>query len=69
MNDGTDPESIPEPIRRRALAAAEDAIDRTLRDDGYHLDYFGRLELIDMALDDALSVFGADRAEPLRVLH
>jgi len=60
MNDGTDPESIPEPIRRRALAAAEDAIDRSLRADGYHLDLFARLEVIDLALDDAACAFGVD---------
>lgn len=45
-HDGTNPETIPEPIRCGALAAAEDAIDRTLRNDGYHLDYVARLELL-----------------------
>jgi hypothetical protein len=57
MNDGTDPESIPEQVRRRALAAAEDAIDRSLRDHGYRLDYPVRLELLDIALDDAVKAF------------
>jgi hypothetical protein len=31
MNDGTDPETIPESVRLRALAAPEVAIDRSLR--------------------------------------
>jgi hypothetical protein len=53
-HDATDPETIPEPVRRRALAAAEDAIDRSLRCDGYRLDLFARLELLDLAVDDAI---------------
>ena len=63
-HDATDPEPIPEPVRRRALAAAEDAIDRSLRGDGYRLDLFGRLELLDLALDDAASASGVDVTEP-----
>jgi hypothetical protein len=57
MNDGTD--DLPEPVGRRALAAAEDAIDWSLRGDGYHLDLFARLEVIDLALDDAVTMFSA----------
>jgi hypothetical protein len=53
-------------VRRRALAAAEDAIDRGHRGEGYRLDLFARLELLDLALDDAVKVL---ENQPHAVLH
>jgi len=39
-----------------ARLRSSDAIDRTPRDDGCHLDYFARVELLDITLDDALKL-------------
>ena len=53
MNDPTDATTIPRDVRLALLRVATDAIHVGLRARDLELDYFGRLELLELALDDA----------------
>ena len=64
IEDNPDPITVPQEIRRRAFLAAEDALDGVLREAGYFLDLFGRLEMIELALADAAASLGVDDPEP-----
>jgi len=52
-NDPTDATTIPRDVRLSLLRAATDAVHVGLHARGYELDYFGRLELLELALEDA----------------
>ena len=52
-HDPTEPQSLPRDVRLAALSAAEAAFDRVVREAGYHLDFFARLEALEDALNDA----------------
>ena len=52
-NDPTDATTIPRDVRLSLLRAATDAVNVGLQGRGLALDYFGRLELLELALDDA----------------
>ena len=55
-----DPHRIPVHIRLRALKEALIAFDRVLVAEGIEgLDYFGRFEAIELALQDAQAIFDA----------
>jgi hypothetical protein len=65
MTDNPDPITVPQEIRRRAFLAAEDALDGVLREAGYYLDLFGRLEMIELGLADAAASLGVDGPDPV----
>jgi hypothetical protein len=54
MDVDNDPQRIPVETRMHLLRVALDAMERGTADAGIvGLDYFGRLELLELALDDA----------------
>lgn len=58
-NDPTDATTIPRDVRLSLLRVATDAVHIGLRARGLELDYFGRLELLELALDDAHETINA----------
>jgi len=58
-NDPTDATTIPRDVRLSLLRAASDAVLVGLKARGLYLDYFGRFELLELALDDAQETFDA----------
>jgi hypothetical protein len=64
MNDPTDAAIVPPEIRKHALRLALEAVDAYLRETGYALDFFGRLELIDLTLDELEAEYDMDVPEP-----
>lgn len=57
---------MPRHVRREALYEAEQAVGRVLARHGIHRDLFGRLELLDLALDEAEAEISNELAEPPR---
>ena len=57
--------AVPQEVRRRAFLAAENALDVALREAGYYLDLFGRLEMIELGLADAAASLGVDGPDPV----
>jgi hypothetical protein len=50
--DPTDASTVPVDARDRVLSRLVTELERALADERIHLDYFGRLELLELALDD-----------------
>ena len=59
-----DAATVPPEIRRHALRLALEAVDAYLGETGYALDFFGRLELLDLTLDELESEYDTDLPEP-----
>jgi hypothetical protein len=62
MIDPQDAKLIPRTVRHEALHAAEQAVGAVLARHGYRRDLFGRLEVLDLALDDAEAEMDALRS-------
>jgi hypothetical protein len=64
-NDPTDATTIPPDVRHRALMAALVGVANVIEEAGHRLYLFGKLELLDLALDEAEDRF-TDALPPLR---
>jgi hypothetical protein len=58
--DPADAATVPLEIRKHALRLALEAVDGYIRETGYVLDFFGRLELLDLTLDELEAEYDAD---------